>query len=246
MEIDQQALDNLKNANTVGVLTGAGISAASGVPTFRGSQGLWQKFRPEDLASVDSFIRNPDLVWEWYNWRRKLILEVKPNAAHLALVELEKKIPDFTLITQNVDNLHQIAGSQNVIELHGNIMQNKCSQCNKPYHEELDLNGEVVRCESCNGMIRPDVVWFGEMLPQNAIQTTYQIAEKSDLFLSVGTSALVEPAASLPFIANNNGAYVIEFNTERTPVSAIADMMIQESVDSALPELVRKIVDKSF
>ena len=143
------------------VLTGAGISAESGVPTFRGKEGLWGKFKPEQLASMDAFMSNPKIVWEWYNWRRELIAKVKPNAGHAALVNLENMIDEFTLVTQNVDNLHELAGSKSILELHGNIYRNKCMDCSALYEDEGDIDPEKIpTCSLCNGKIRPDIVWF--------------------------------------------------------------------------------------
>lgn len=241
MEFSEKLLERLRSAYTVGVLTGAGISAASGVPTFRGKDGLWKKFRPEELANFDAFSRNPELVWEWYNWRRELIRNIRPNLAHYALVDFEQIFPDFGVITQNVDNLHQLAGSKKVIELHGNIMRNKCSQCNKPYSGEFTLEEGIPRCPECGGLIRPDVVWFGEMLPEQAISEAQELAMRSEVFFSIGTSSTVEPAASLPYIAKGNGAYIVEINTETTPLTQAADEHLNGSADKILPELVISI-----
>jgi len=241
MEFSEKLLERLKSAYTVGVLTGAGISAASGVPTFRGENGLWKKFRPEELATFDAFSGNPELVWEWYNWRRDLIKKIRPNLAHYALVDFEQIFPDFALVTQNVDNLHQLAGSKKVIELHGNIMRNKCSQCNKPYFGQFDLEKGIPHCPDCGGLIRPDVVWFGEMLPAQAIAEAQELAMRSEVFFSIGTSSTVEPAASLPYIAKGNGAYIVEINTETTPLTQAADEHLSGSADKILPELVISI-----
>ena len=238
MEISKKLLDRLKSAYAVVALTGAGISAVSGVPTFRGENGLWKKFRPEELANFQSFSRNPELVWEWYQWRRNIINNVKPNLGHYALVDLEKKISDFYVITQNVDNLHLTAGSNNVIELHGNITRNKCSKCGAAFTEEFDIQNGIPKCSDCGGLIRPDVIWFGEMLDQNEIQKAQDLAAHSEIFFSIGTSALVEPAASLPYIAKGNGAYVVEINPERTPLSDSCDEYISESADKFLANLV--------
>jgi NAD-dependent deacetylase len=239
--MNEDLIHRIPNARSIAVLTGAGISAASGVPTFRGRDGLWKNFRPEELANFSAFHNNPLLVWEWYLWRRDLIAKVKPNAAHYALVDLEKISKDFSLITQNVDNLHNLAGSQNIIELHGNIMRNKCSQCNKPYPEEINLEKGVPSCNECGGTIRPDVVWFGEFLPQDAIQKAYNIAQNSEIFIIVGTSGVVEPAASLPFIAKQNRALLIEINPEQTPITAISDLFFQDSADKVLPRIIMEI-----
>ncbi len=238
LPFSEKLLNRLSEATTVVVLTGAGISAASGVPTFRGKDGLWNKFNPQELANVDAFLRNPKLVWEWYAWRRELIKKVKPNMGHYALVDLENFFSEFSIITQNVDNLHQLAGSKNVIELHGNIMRNKCHNCGKPYTEEPDPGSELPSCPHCGGLIRPDVVWFGELLPPDAIERAQQLSREAEVFMSVGTSATVEPAASLPYLAKGNGAYVLEINPEITPLSSVADESIHEPADKVLPMLV--------
>lgn len=197
MQFSKITLDKLKNRAATCVLTGAGISSESGVPTFRGAKGLWAKFRPEELANFDAFIKNPKLVWEWYQYRRNIISEVTPNAAHHALVDLEKRARCFTLVTQNVDNLHQRAGSRNVLELHGNIERSYCLDC-KAFAAK-DHNGS--KCPSCGGLLRPDVVWFGEMLPEGVFEKGAQAARQCELFLCIGTSAVVYPAASLPLLA---------------------------------------------
>ncbi len=242
--MDESLIEHVMNADSMGVLTGAGISAASGIPTFRGKDGLWKKYRPEELANYQAFQKDPRLVWEWYLWRRELIKNVKPNAAHYALVTLEKVVKNYSLITQNVDNLHTLAGNQKVIELHGNIMRNKCSGCSKPFLGRINLETGLPKCEECNGLIRPDVVWFGEILPQNAIQKAYEIAMHSEIFMVIGTSGVVEPAASLPFIAANNKAYVVEINPEKTPLTDITDLYIGDPADKALQELERRIKER--
>lgn len=231
-------IKRILQAEKVAVLTGAGISAESGVPTFRGEHGIWRKLRPEELASMDAFMKNPTLVWEWYDFRRKLISDVEPNPGHYSLAELEGKIPRFSLITQNVDNLHRVAGSRNIYELHGNIMRNRCVDCNK-FTEEVKLTEpeKIPRCE-CGGMIRPDVVWYGEMLPEKTLQDAFWAASNCDVFLSVGTSALVQPAASLPIEAKRNGAFVIEINTEPTVISKYLDETIIGKSGEVLPQLL--------
>jgi NAD-dependent deacetylase len=229
----------LETAQSVCVLTGAGISAESGVPTFRGEEGLWKKFRPEELANFHAFIRNPDLVWEWYAYRRKLIHEVKPNAGHYALVELERRVKEFTLVTQNVDNLHRRAGSKSVVELHGNIERSYCIDCGATV-EELDIDSltKAPRCVQCGGLVRPDVVWFGEMLPVEAFSRAEQAARHCDLFLCIGTSAVVYPAASLPYTAFDQGAFVVEINRELTELSTRAHESLLGAAGEILPQLV--------
>jgi NAD-dependent deacetylase len=238
---DKSVIDKFLSPYKVVALTGAGVSAASGVPTFRGKEGLWKKYSPQELANPDSFVAQPQLVWEWYLWRRKLISEVKPNSAHHALVDLEKINSNFTLITQNVDNLHQEAGSTGVIELHGNIMKNKCFNCSQPSTVDIHIEQGLPHCTDCGGLIRPDVVWFGESLPLQAFQDAQIAATECDLFLSIGTSGVVEPAASLPFIAKSHNTYVIEINKERTPLTDQADLFLQNTVDIVLPEILKKI-----
>lgn len=234
-------IDKLKSAHTVVVLTGAGISAESGVPTFRGDEGLWKKFRPEELANFDAFIRNPKLVWEWYNYRKTLISQVNPNPGHYALVKLESMYDDFHLITQNVDNLHQRAGSKRIYELHGNIMRNRCVDCNKSWDTIPHFNGdELPRCD-CGGLIRPDVVWFGEALPHQVLLDSFAAAESADVFLTIGTSAVVQPAASLPIEAKNAGAYVVEINTNPTAITNLVDEAIMGKSGEILPQLIERL-----
>ncbi len=239
--VDREALaERLVSANHVAALTGAGASKESGVPTFRDADGLWNKFRPEELANVNAFIANPQRVWEWYSWRRNLMAKVQPNAGHYALAELEKLLDDFTLITQNVDNLHRVAGSHDLIELHGNIHRNKCHHCGEIIETEVVFSeGELPRhdCEG-GGLIRPDVVWFGEMLPQEAIDRAWFEASNSDVFFSIGTSAAVYPAAALPREAKLAGAYLIEVNPNPTELSVVADLVIQAPSGEVLPPLV--------
>lgn len=214
------------------------MSAASGVPTFRGKDGLWNKFNPQELANVEAFLNNPKLVWEWYNWRRELIGNVKPNLGHYALVDVEAIFPDFAIITQNVDNLHQLAGSKRVLELHGNIMRNKCMDCSRLYANSHVDADNIPRCPECNGMLRPDVVWFGELLPQETMRQAQEHAAASEVFFAIGTSSTVEPAASLSYLAKGNGAYLVEINPEITPLSDYADESIQVAADVYLPQLV--------
>ncbi|PKK83450.1 MAG: NAD-dependent protein deacylase [candidate division Zixibacteria bacterium HGW-Zixibacteria-1] len=239
--LPSELLKALRSAKRVAVLTGAGISAESGVPTFRGKEGLWKKFRAEELATVEAFMDNPQLVWEWYMYRRELINQVKPNPGHYALVELENHFEDFTLITQNVDNLHQVAGSRNILELHGNIAQNKCLDCGRPFKGEIEITEAAVpRCE-CGGYLRPGVVWFGELLPAQAINNAIDASERAELFFSIGTSALVYPAASMPLTAKRNGAYLVEVNLEPTPLSDIADCALHGKSGEILPRIVERM-----
>lgn len=230
--------DRLRRVESVCVLTGAGISAESGVPTFRGDEGLWKKFRPEELANVDAFLRNPQLVWEWYRYRRRLIGEVHPNAGHEALARWEARGKPFTLVTQNVDGLHRRAGSRNVIELHGDIQRTLCLDCRgevAPVDETVDL--AALRC-ACGGRVRPGVVWFGESLPEGALERAAEAAEACELFLCVGTSGAVYPAAALPAVARRAGAFVVEVNPERTAVSAQMHATLLGRAGEILPQLL--------
>ena len=237
-------IDRLASAERVAVLTGAGISAESGVPTFRDPGGLWQRFRPEELANVEAFMRNPVLVQGWYTHRRQVVEDVEPNPGHEALADLERLVPDFLLATQNVDNLHHRAGSQHVVELHGNLTRSYCLDCGEPASREaLSALGEdeVARCPACGGLFRPDVVWFGEMLPEGAMERAAAAAERADVFLSVGTSAVVYPAAGLPLIAKECGAYVAEINVERSAIAGQMSEVVLGPSGEVLPSLVEAV-----
>jgi NAD-dependent deacetylase len=229
----------LSAARRIAVLTGAGISAESGIPTFRDAMtGLWSQFRPEDLATPEAFAANPEVVWDWYAWRRELLATVAPNAGHLALADLERRTPHFTLITQNVDGLHARAGSRNVIELHGNIMVDRCFAEGRVLTPADELPGTPPLCARCGAPVRPGVVWFGEALPAQALDDALAAARGCDAFLSIGTSNVVEPAASLPFAALDAGATVIEVNPERTPLTARATIVLAGAAGVVLPRLL--------
>ncbi len=226
---------------SVVVLTGAGISAESGVPTFRGEDGLWRQYRAEELATPEAFHRDPNLVWKWYDWRRGLIAGCEPNAGHRTLVEMEREWGDFTLITQNVDDLHQQAGSIRVLRLHGSIWQVRCTAENVvTENHEVPLGQTPPRCP-CGALLRPHVVWFGESLETAVLRQAYAAAEACDLMLVVGTSAVVHPAASLPAIAKRGGARLIELNLERTPLSPYADEVILGPAAEELPRLWHRL-----
>lgn len=228
----------LAAARHVAVLTGAGVSAESGVPTFRAQGGLWAKYDPTQLATYEAFSRDPQLVWRWYSWRRNLIREVAPNPGHYALVELAALFPRFSLITQNVDDLHRRAGSREVHELHGNIEHSRCIRCAKAYHgDAAPPTEEVQRCD-CGGLIRPGVVWFGESLPEEELRFAQDAARDCDLFLSVGTSGLVYPAAALPVTARQGGAYVVEINPEPSAIAQQLDESIAGASGIVLPLLL--------
>lgn len=237
--LSKKGIQKLTSTKHAAVLTGAGISSESGVPTFRGKNGLWKKFKPEELANFNAFISNPELVWEWYNYRKKLISEIRPNPGHFAIKAFEDHFEKFNLITQNIDGLHKLAGNKNVIELHGNIHRSYCIDCGKVYLKlKISKKGKIPYCDDCGGLIRPDVVWFGEMLPQKALSEAFRAAEECDLFFSIGTSGIVQPAASLPAIAKRHGAYLIEVNIEYTPISAIADESLLGKSGEILPWIV--------
>ncbi len=232
----------LAEAERVVVLTGAGISAESGVPTFRGAGGLWRQHRPEDLATPEAFARGPRLVWEWYDWRRARVAKAEPNPGHLALVQLERRVPDFTLITQNVDGLHQRAGSRRVLKLHGDIWTLHCLGCGlEETNHDVPLREIPPRC-SCGGLFRPGVVWFGEALPADILRHAMEAAAHAQVFLVVGTSAVVQPAASLPLLAQRNGAKLVEVNLEETPLSAQADASFWGKAGKLLPRLLEAAV----
>jgi len=234
-----EAREWIANARSVAVLTGAGISAESGVPTFRGAGGLWRNFRPEDLATPEAFTRDPKLVWEWYSWRRGLIAATEPNAGHAALVELERRISRFTLVTQNVDGLHDRAGSRSPLKVHGDIWNLRCVTCGREGRDErLEFPELPPRCE-CGGMLRPGVVWFGEALPLDVLAAGERACANADVMLVVGTSAVVWPAAGLVPIASQCGARVIEVNLAATPFSGMVDCALQGKAGAILPGLIQ-------
>ncbi|UCG91569.1 MAG: NAD-dependent deacylase [candidate division WOR-3 bacterium] len=239
----QKAIDILKSSKSVFVLTGAGISAESGVPTFRDADGLWKNYSATDLATPEAFARNPALVWEWYHWRQSIILKAAPNPAHYALVELEKKFSTFLLLTQNVDNLHRRAGSQNVLELHGNIFRARCLSCGNVQEHTIDPDNEVNNLPtcSCSGLLRPDVVWFGEPIPQDVWQQSLTFLNQTDVALISGTSGIVWPAAAIPELAKKGGIKTIEVNLESTPISPIVDISLQGKAGEILPQIVQKL-----
>lgn len=245
MDIPEKLISILKNAERVLVLTGAGMSAESGVPTFRDAQqGLWRKYRPEDLATPQAFSRNPRLVWDWYAERRNNIRQVEPHAGHLALVEIEAYFRQMQIVTQNVDSLHQKAGSTNVVELHGNIMRTVCSLTGKEIEQgwlENNPGHPPASPHDPNGLARPAVVWFGEALPAHAMNTAMEQAAACDVCFSIGTSSLVQPAASLPYLALDSGASVIEINPQPTPLSAHAHFKLYSSAAGALTAIAAEL-----
>lgn len=242
MNIPQPLIEKLRSARSVAVLTGAGVSAESGIPTFRDSQNsLWAKYRPEELASPAAFQRDPRLVWEWYDWRLQLVNQASPNPAHAALAEMEARIPDFRLITQNVDGLHQRAGSQNVVELHGSLRRARCTQEQCTFEHSSLIEDQLPTCSNCGALLRPDVVWFGETLPAAALAAAVEAAHSCEVFFSVGTSGMVEPAASLPYEALRRGAVVVEVNPLPTPLAVYTPYSFAAPAGVFLPELVRAV-----
>jgi NAD-dependent deacetylase len=230
----------LQRGSRLVALTGAGVSQESGLRTFRDAQtGLWAQYKPTELASPEAFARDPKLIWDWYAWRREAVKGVRPNAGHYALAEMEKRVPQFTLITQNVDGLHRMAGSQHVLELHGNIQRVRCADCYTFAETWEDDSESVPRCQACGGLLRPDVVWFGEALPRDQLETAVEAARSCEIFFSIGTSGVVQPAASLAFAAHNRGAIVVEINAEPTPLTSKADYALHGKSGEILPELVK-------
>jgi NAD-dependent deacetylase len=234
----EQARAWLTETTSLAVLTGAGISAESGVPTFRGAGGLWKNHKPEELATAEAFSKDPRLVWEWYNWRRELIAKALPNAAHRALVEFEKRKPRFTLITQNVDGLHDRAGSGKMLKLHGDIWRMRCTSCGANWPDRRAPLPQLPPHCQCGGLARPGVVWFGEPLPDGMMKEAEHAASTAAVFLVIGTSAVVQPAASLVPYARKAGAKVVEINIEETAASAMVDCTLRGPAGELLPQLL--------
>jgi len=242
----EKAVSEIKKAEYVIALTGAGVSAESDIPTFRGKDGLWNKYRPEELATPEAFRRDPKLVWEWYSWRMRLVFSKNPNPAHFALAELEKTGILKCLITQNVDDLHERAGSSKVIHLHGSLRLIKCSNPACGYHADSSTYvesssiqvGKLPECPVCSSLLRPGVVWFGERLPPDILIRSFEEAEKSDLVLVIGTSAVVQPAASIPLITKKKGGKIIEINPDSTPLTSVSDISIRMPAGEALSKIV--------
>lgn len=239
--LDYKTKQIIQNANSIVFFTGAGISAESGIPTFRGKDGIWNKLKPEELANFNAFLKNPKLVWEWYQHRKEIIHNCQPNPAHKIIAEIQNKFERVSVVTQNIDNLHRRAGSKIVYELHGNIERNYCIDCNKQYGDNVPLKDGLPKCE-CGGLVRPDVVWFGEYLPQEVFKASEKEAEKCDVFFIVGTTGIVYPAASIIYIAKNSGAYLIEVNTNATDVSPSADKSFFGKAGEMLPQIFLEIL----
>lgn len=233
----EQARTRLRQADRIAVLTGAGVSAASGIPTFRGKDGLWREYRAEELATPEAYARDPLLVWEWYAMRFHTVMAAEPNRAHQLLVDLENATPHFTLATQNVDGLHARAGSRNVLELHGSLVRSRCERCGQL--DDLERGFSLPpHCTECDSRARPNVVWFGEMLPQGAFQGAATAFSTADVALVIGTSAVVEPAASLGRLAAQEGGYVIEINPQPTPLTHVAHLSLRENAVEGLSRLL--------
>ena len=236
LNFPDEFIEKLKTAEDIVFYTGAGISAESGVPTFRGKDGIWNKLRPEELANFDAFLRNTDIVWEWYQHRRKIVREAKPNPGHIAISEFQNYYKNVTVVTQNIDNLHRRAGSKKIYELHGNIERNYCIDCKKWFNNiEIDDSKKgAIKCD-CGGLIRPDVVWFGEYLPQEEFQNSEWEANRSDICFVIGTSAVVYPAAYIPLGAKQSGSYIVEINIEPTEFSSSANTSFFGEAGKVLP-----------
>jgi NAD-dependent deacetylase len=241
MEFSECLIAAFDPAKKIVVLTGAGISAESGVPTFRGEDGLWRRYRAEELATPAAFRADPKLVWEWYDWRRGIIGKAAPNPGHEAIAEMERIFPSFSLITQNVDGLHRRAGNTRLIEIHGNLWQMRCvsdGQVQEDYRCPLP---EIPPLCACGAMLRPHVVWFGESLDQGDLALAYRLLEECDLLLVVGTSAVVQPVASFPLMAKQGGAFVVEVNMDPTPLSSSVDAAFHGKAGEILPTLLQEI-----
>lgn len=231
--------DRFHSNSRVVFFTGAGISAESGISTFRDIDGYWSKYDPTKLASPQGFSEDPDLVLKWYAERRKKIKKARPNHAHLAITDFQKLFPKSMVITQNVDGLHWQAGNAPVLELHGSIHREKCFECGKPGSELPATRGKRSFC-SCGGLMRPDVVWFGESLAMSTLSDAFESTRQCDIFFTIGTSTLIYPAAQLPYEARNAGAYVIEVNQEETPFSEAADLSVRGKAGEILPKIFRE------
>ncbi len=241
MEFSDSLIEEFQPSKNLVVLTGAGISAESGVPTFRGEDGLWRKHRAEELATPYAFQTNPKLIWEWYDWRRGIIAKTEPNPGHTAIAEMEQVFPHFSLITQNVDGLHRRAGNTKIIEIHGNLWQTRCVREGKVGEDyRVPLPEIPPKCE-CGALLRPHVVWFGESLDQEDLARSYRLIEECNLLLVVGTSAVVQPVASFPVEAKRQGAFVVEVNIDSSPISSLVNGSLLGKAGEILPALLGKI-----
>lgn len=243
MVFTDDLINLLRNAKSVVVVTGSGVSAESGVPTFRGEDGLWRQYRAEELATPQAFFSDPVLVWEWYDWRRGVIAEAQPNPAHKIIADMERYYPEFLLITQNVDGLHRKAGNERIVEIHGSIWRVRCvTEHNEHYLYDNPLGDIPPKCE-CGNLLRPAVVWFGESLPLEGITTATESIQNCEVLMTVGTSGVVYPVASFPMLAKSSGATVIDVNMDVTPITSIADHSLRGKAGEALPKLWETISD---
>ncbi|OPX97887.1 MAG: NAD-dependent protein deacylase [Syntrophorhabdus sp. PtaB.Bin006] len=237
--MNDQVAERLASTKFLLIITGAGISAESGIPTFRGSEGLWKNYRAEELATPQAFARDPETVWKWYDWRRGIIGKAEPNAGHLAIKELEDLFDNFLLITQNVDGLHGRTGIRNMVEIHGNLWRVRCTrEGTTSMLMDVVLKSVPPKCE-CGALLRPDVVWFGESIPTLALENAFRVIEQCDTLIVVGTSGVVYPVASFPQTVKQNGGFVIEVNVEPTPISAVADASLYGNSGDILPMIVK-------
>ena len=240
-----QAFQKLQGARSVAVITGAGISAESGIPTFRGADGLWDEFNIEDLATPEAFQRNPKLVWEWYTWRRQEYGDAKPNPAHYTIAEMEKYYQEFLLITQNVDTLHSKAGSTKLIEIHGNIYKARCTACYTIFDTtHSTLPETLVLCPECGALARPHIVWFGEQYDMTLIRQADEFLSTTEVVIVVGTSGVVSTPVYFALQAIQSGAYAIDINPEVSEVSGYVHCHIQEKAGIALPTLWKAVIAK--
>jgi len=237
-EILKEARAEVSNSDNIVILSGAGMSAESGVPTFRGEDGLWKNYRAEELATPEAFNDDPEVVWEWYDWRRGLIKPLKPNPGHYAIAELEIKKKNLSIVTQNVDGLHREAGSKKVYELHGNIWKVRCIDCGRETDNHDTPIKILPKCKECEGVLRPGVVWFGESLDPYILSKASELLSHAELTIVVGTSGLVQPAASMAMLAKDNGSKIIEINIEETPNHGLVDFFLLGKSGEILPELI--------
>lgn len=240
--MDKELVRVIADSKHLVALTGAGVSAESGIPTFRGKDGLWNKYRPEELANPHAFARNPEKVWKWYAWRMEVVFRAEPNKAHHAFAELERIGVLKCLITQNVDDLHERAGSRNVIHLHGSLRIVKCTSCDNTFEvSSAPKIPPLPRCDKCNSLLRPGVVWFGEMLPPDVLDMAMREVRKADVIIVAGTSAVVQPAASLPLMVKENGGIIVEINPDETPLTPLADYSLRGKAGEIMDELVKEV-----
>ncbi|MCZ8343594.1 MAG: NAD-dependent deacylase [Leptospira sp.] len=233
-------LERIQSAKSIVTITGAGISQESGIPTFRGEGGYWKTYRAEDLATPEAFRKNPSLVWEWYDYRREICKKAIPNEGHKTLVKLEAIVPNFFLITQNVDNLHNRASSKNYAEIHGNIFFSRCTKCQRiaPIEESHNNQDHLKYCTSCNGLLRPHIVWFGESYDSNLLDLCFHHLEKAEIVLVVGTSGAVSMPQAMASHAQNHGAFLVEINPEHSSMTGMMDIFLQGKAGEILPKLI--------